>query len=191
VYFRSLGIYASGTPPRIQRVEPSGPCGHFMNNQDAFHSLCGVSCQGMSTKALAAQLDGQGGLHQGPDGSPPYLTVTTGQPTWMPAAVRTLAPMDTTYPLVLAPTKPLTVCQVDPSAAALGFVIGDVILKARFADGTMVDGTTLTGNDFGTLLMQKSGQYTLTVLSQGGIGHSAKCHGPMRRDLPWYPWQEA
>ena len=58
----------------------------------------------------------QTGLTPSPDGGPPVLTYTTAQPTWQPAAVRTVGALETTYPLVLAPTKPLTLVQCDAAA---------------------------------------------------------------------------
>ena len=71
--------------------------------------------------------------------------------------------------------------------AKRGFVIGDVILRATFADGTVVDGTTLTGGEFAGVLMNKAGVYEVTVLSQGGVNGARAMHGALRRDIPFLP----
>lgn len=129
VYFKSLGILASQTPPTVQRIEERSPCFAFVNNQDSFQ--------------------------------------------------------------MLSASRPVTVGVVDASLAQLGFVVGDVVLSARFSDGTTLDGSTLSGDDFATALAERAGTYTVTVLSQGGV--CAPTHLPGRRDLPWYqfPWNPA
>lgn len=110
-----------------------------------------------------------------------------GQPTWQPAVVRTIGPLETTYPLNFSATKPLTVVTVDRTAARHGLVVGDVVVKVLFPDGVALDGTTITGHDLASLLAQKPGTYTMTVLSQGGLCQAGE-RGTTRRDLPWYTY---